>query len=117
MPSGPKKWHDYWTGYGPSEDGSYNAQRYLETNGWVLTRGWEWIAPTPCHFDLPRERFAIAYLIHEWDYGGWHQPTVTHELAQYIAPELEAQTEMLDTPEYGARETDFHTMRDTSWHA
>lgn len=43
---------------------------YLEKRGWVLTHEFTWRPPSPTHRASDEERFAIWFLIEEWDYGG-----------------------------------------------
>lgn len=74
MPSGPPELHEYWSNKDLNSLGAdVNATRYLEKNGYVLTKEWEWTHPTYKHVnDLPEEDWsAISYLIMEWDYGGF----------------------------------------------
>jgi hypothetical protein len=47
--------------------GCEHAVAELERRGYVLTRGWDWIAP---HRPTEEELFWIGFLIHEWDFGG-----------------------------------------------
>lgn len=74
MPSGPPELHQYWEEKDPNSPGAdYNAEKHLKEQGYILTRGWEWIHPTYTDINtLPDEDWsAISYLIMEWDYGSF----------------------------------------------
>lgn len=75
MPSGPPEWHEYWSKKGPIDDnGDANAVKYLESVGFRQTNKWTWVMPAPWKVwdDITDDeaRYAINYLIAEWDYGG-----------------------------------------------
>lgn len=67
MPQASDELRAEWPG------GDYQATQYLaDERGFMLTRRWTWVPPTPMDYkDLSeREYSAILYLVHEWDYGG-----------------------------------------------
>lgn len=70
MPSGPPELHAYWSNVNTDGTADNNAIRYLEGEGYKLTRGWEWILPSPTHTPTPIESMALSYLVWEWDFGG-----------------------------------------------
>ena len=57
-------WHDHPDG------GDFAAQAFLRERGFKLTRGWQWIKPTPNHQITQEEMNAIDYLVYEWDFDG-----------------------------------------------
>lgn len=64
MPQATEELRRRWDG--PSEE---KALRHLESKGFLLTRGWDWVGPhgyEPTEEDLS----AIQFLIEEWDFGG-----------------------------------------------
>jgi hypothetical protein len=44
--------------------------RFLERQGYVLTKDWEWRKPSPSHVITTEEADAIQFLTDEWDFGG-----------------------------------------------
>ncbi len=46
------------------------AMKFLQKQGFVLTKEWFWKPPEPSRELTDRERDAILYLIQEWDFGG-----------------------------------------------
>lgn len=50
--------------------GEQKAIAHLEGRGFVLTRQWTWIKPTP-DYQLDNDDWgAVGFLIDEWDWGG-----------------------------------------------
>lgn len=43
---------------------------YLQGQGYILTRKWQWQLPTPQHRPTEKEIDAAVYLIEEWDFDG-----------------------------------------------
>jgi hypothetical protein len=55
------------------EAGSTEQQkpmRFLERQGYTLSKGWGWHKPSPSHVVTTEEADAIRYLRDEWDYAG-----------------------------------------------
>lgn len=74
MPSGPPELHEKWCAFGPHEDnGDLNAQTYLKSKGYRLTRQWFWVKPNTEHIPTEEEYSAINYLCWEWDFGGFEE--------------------------------------------
>ena len=48
----------------------HQAMKYLEDQGYRLSRSWHWYAPSKTHIPTEKEMDAILYLIEEWDFGG-----------------------------------------------
>ena len=46
------------------------AMKFLEKQGYKLTRNWRWKLPSENHNVTEKEKDAILYLIQEWDFGG-----------------------------------------------
>lgn len=63
MPSGPIELHEKWK----SDE---NAISFLLSEGFILTRRWEWVPPIDEQSITDEQRSAIKYLIYEWDFGG-----------------------------------------------
>jgi hypothetical protein len=60
-----------WRRWG--EVGSTEQQkpmRFLERQGYTLSKGWGWHKPSPSHVVTTEEADAIQYLMDEWDYAG-----------------------------------------------
>jgi hypothetical protein len=76
MPSGPPQLHKFWGRYYETTTelgmADQNAMRYLNENGYTLTKEWEWSHPTIKHYnDMSElEYSALTYLCLEWDFGG-----------------------------------------------
>ena len=51
-------------------EGDEQAVRYLEQQGYMLTKRWTWIKPAPDHKPIEREISAARYLMDEWDFDG-----------------------------------------------
>jgi hypothetical protein len=54
------------TGYVGAEE----PMRFLEHQGYVLTKLWGWRKPSPSHEVTAEEADAIQFLVDEWDFGG-----------------------------------------------
>lgn len=68
MPQASNEDRARWGGAnGVGED---KAENYLRERGWTLTRGSEWIKPSPDHEVTEDELGALYFLVEEWDYGG-----------------------------------------------
>jgi hypothetical protein len=44
--------------------------RFLERQGYVLTKGWGWRKPSASHAVTAEEADAIQFLVKEWDFRG-----------------------------------------------
>lgn len=51
---------------------------FLQSHGYTLTRGWEWVKPVSAHTISTEEWECIAFLCDEWDFGGIAQHTEEH---------------------------------------
>jgi hypothetical protein len=70
MPQASRRQHELmekWFGDPVSELGPC---KLLEQRGYDLTRGYEWVKPTPSHTIHEIEWECIQFLIDEWDFGG-----------------------------------------------
>lgn len=47
----------------------YEAVKFLESRGYVLTSDFNWIKPNPQYKPTAEESKALDYLWLEWDYG------------------------------------------------
>lgn len=61
---------EQWFGDPVSDEGPTN---FLQSRGYVLERDWIWKLPTPSHTIRNEEYKCMAFLIDEWDYGGYRQ--------------------------------------------
>lgn len=43
---------------------------FLQSHGFVCTKGWEWIKPCESHTISEDESWCLQFLIEEWDFGG-----------------------------------------------
>jgi hypothetical protein len=68
MPQATEALTKKWGGaQGIGED---KAMGYLQSRGFVLTKGWEWKKPRKNYQLTDDEVEAICFLIQEWDFGG-----------------------------------------------
>lgn len=69
MPTASDELRAEWR-HGEEGGGDEAAIEHLERAGYKLTRTWEWERPEGM---IPTERdaSAVAYLIDEWDFGGF----------------------------------------------
>ena len=63
---------EYWGDIGPE-----GPCAFLESLGYTFRKdgSYSWDKPTPNHVLSRKERFAINYLVWEWDYGGLNEQT------------------------------------------
>lgn len=65
MPQASDDLRAYWGG---ADD--WPAMKHLEDAGFKLTRGWQWVKPSPEYVLTGRDWRAVQFLMDEWDYGG-----------------------------------------------
>lgn len=68
MPSASRELQSQMLAWFGSID-SNGPEAFLESRGYVLTRGWEWRLPVPAHTLRDEEILCIKFLMQEWDYG------------------------------------------------
>ena len=57
-----------WEKAGSTEQ--QKPMRFLERQGYTLSKGWGWQKPSPSHVVTTEEADAIQYPTDEWDYAG-----------------------------------------------
>ena len=49
---------------------THGPEAFLKSHGYVLTKDWCWVKPTPSHEISAIEDACLWFLLEEWDYGG-----------------------------------------------
>lgn len=65
--------------FGPSAEWQLapedRVEDFLKSHGYTITKNWYIVKPTPAHTISVDEWFCIRYLVEEWDYGLFEDPS------------------------------------------